>query len=146
MGYNGAKPENCSGKKGVIFMTNETLGKRIVRCRKGLGLTQDALAEQLGVTAQAVSKWENDLSYPDLECMNRLSRIEGQIRGIRGMLERDAYCNDILTQSAAGNAAVNAFNRELIARHLRGCVARDLKAGEDEVIDELVATLQKLMK
>lgn len=78
--------------------------------------------------------------------INRLSRIEGQIRGIRGMLERDAYCNDILTQSAAVNAAVNAFNRELIARHLRGCVARDLKAGEDEVIDELVATLQKLMK
>ena len=78
--------------------------------------------------------------------INRLSRIEGQIRGIRGMLEKDAYCNDILTQSAAVNAAVNAFNRELIARHLRGCVARDLKAGEDEVIDELVATLQKLMK
>lgn len=78
--------------------------------------------------------------------MNRLSRIEGQIRGIRGMLEKDAYCNDILTQSAAVNAAVNAFNRELIARHVRGCVARDLRAGEDGVIDELVTTLQKLMK
>lgn len=78
--------------------------------------------------------------------MNRLSRIEGQIRGIRGMLEKDAYCNDILTQSAAVNAAVNAFNRELIARHMRGCVARDLRAGEDGVIDELVTTLQKLMK
>ena len=78
--------------------------------------------------------------------IHRLNRIEGQIRGLRGMVEKDAYCVDILTQSAAVNAAVNAFNRELIARHLRGCVARDLKAGEDEVIDELVATLQKLMK
>ncbi len=78
--------------------------------------------------------------------MNRLRRIEGQIRGIRGMIERDAYCNDILVQSAAVNAAVNSFNRDLIARHIRGCVARDIREGRDEVIDELVATLQKLMK
>ena len=77
---------------------------------------------------------------------NRLSRIEGQIRGIKGMLEKDAYCNDILTQSAAVNAAVNAFNRELLAEHLRTCVARDLKDGHDEIVDELAATLQKLMK
>ena len=78
--------------------------------------------------------------------MNRLSRIEGQIRGIRNMLENDAYCNDILTQSAAVTAAMNAFNRELIASHMRTCVARDLREGNDEIIDELVGTLQKLMK
>ena len=78
--------------------------------------------------------------------MNRLSRIEGQIRGIRNMLENDAYCNDILIQSAAVTAAMNAFNRELIASHMRTCVARDLREGNDEVIDELVGTLQKLMK
>lgn len=78
--------------------------------------------------------------------INRLSRIEGQIRGIRTMVENDAYCNDILTQSAAVNAAVNAFNRELIGSHLRGCVSRDLRAGNDDVIDELLSTLQKLMK
>ena len=78
--------------------------------------------------------------------MNRLSRMEGQIRGIRNMLENDAYCNDILIQSAAVTAAMNAFNRELIASHMRTCVARDLREGNDEVIDELVATLQKLMK
>ena len=77
---------------------------------------------------------------------NRLSRIEGQIRGIKAMLESDAYCNDILIQSAAVTAAMNAFNRELIVSHMRTCVARDLRAGNDEVIDELVATLQKLMK
>lgn len=78
--------------------------------------------------------------------IHRLNRIEGQIRGIRGMVESDAYCADILVQSAAVNAALNAFNKELLASHIRGCVARDIREGKDEVIDELVATLQKLMK
>lgn len=77
---------------------------------------------------------------------NRLSRIEGQIRGLKGMLEKDAYCTDILTQSAAVTAAMNSFNKELLASHIRGCVARDIREGKDEVIDELVALLQKLMK
>ena len=75
-----------------------------------------------------------------------LRRIEGQVRGLQAMVESNAYCNDILTQSAAVNAAVNAFNRELLAEHLRTCVARDLKDGHDEIVDELAATLQKLMK
>jgi len=78
--------------------------------------------------------------------IHRLNRIEGQIRGIRSMVENDAYCNDILMQSAAVNAAVNAFNRELIASHMHTCVARDLREGKDEVIDELTATLLRLMK
>jgi DNA-binding FrmR family transcriptional regulator len=78
--------------------------------------------------------------------MNRLNRIEGQIRGIKGMLERDAYCNDILMQSAAVGAAVNAFNKELLASHIHSCVARDIREGKDEVIDELVETIQKLMR
>lgn len=78
--------------------------------------------------------------------IHRLNRIEGQIRGIRGMIEKDAYCADILVQSAAVNAAVNAFNKELLAAHIRGCVVRDIREGNDDVIDELVETLQKLMK
>lgn len=78
--------------------------------------------------------------------LNRLNRIEGQIRGIKGMIERDAYCNDILIQSAAVNAAVNAFNRELLSNHIHSCVARDIREGKDETIDELVATLQRFMK
>ena len=78
--------------------------------------------------------------------IHRLNRIEGQIRGIRKMVEKDAYCADILIQSAAVNAAVNAFNKEMLASHIRGCVARDIRDGKDEVIDELVATLQKMMK
>ena len=78
--------------------------------------------------------------------INRLKRIEGQIRGIIGLLENDAYCNDILIQSAAVNAAVNSFNKELLANHIRTCVAEDIREGKDETIDELVVTLQKLMK
>ena len=78
--------------------------------------------------------------------IHRLNRIEGQIRGIRSMVENGAYCPDILIHSAAVNAAVNAFNKELLASHIRTCVAQDIRDGKDEVIDELVATLQKLMK
>lgn len=78
--------------------------------------------------------------------INRLSRIEGQIRGIKGMVEKDAYCTDILIQVAAVNAALNSFNKELLANHIRTCVANDIREGKDETIDELVNTLQKLMK
>lgn len=78
--------------------------------------------------------------------VNRLSRIEGQIRGIRGMVERSAYCADILTQVAAANAALNGFTRELLTNHIKTCVADDIRAGHDETIDELVGLLQKLMK
>lgn len=81
-----------------------------------------------------------------MRLIHRLSRIEGQIRGIRGMVEKDAYCTDILIQVSAANAALNAFNKELLASHIRTCVAEDIRAGKDEVIDDLVATLQKLMK
>ena len=77
---------------------------------------------------------------------NRLSRIEGQIRGLRGMLDRGAYCPDILAQAAAANAALNAFSRELLSQHIRSCVVNDVRAGNDEVIDELLGTLQKLMR
>ncbi len=78
--------------------------------------------------------------------INRLNRIEGQIRGIKRMIEENAYCTDVLTQSSAVNAAINAFNKELLANHIKTCVAHDIKNGKDETVDELVATLQKLMK
>ena len=81
-----------------------------------------------------------------MKLIHRLNRIEGQIRGIRGMVENNAYCPDILVQSAAVTAAMNAFNKELLASHIRTCVAQDIRDGKDEVIDELVGTLQKLMK
>lgn len=78
--------------------------------------------------------------------INRLNRIEGQIRGIRGMIEYDAYCTDILTQSAAVTAAMSSFNKELLNNHIRGCVSRDIREGRDEVVDELLNILQKLMR
>ena len=79
--------------------------------------------------------------------LNRLSRIEGQVRGIKKMVENDVYCPDILVQVSAVNAALNSFNKVLLAEHLRSCVVDDIKAGkEEDAIDELVLVLQKLMK
>lgn len=77
---------------------------------------------------------------------NRLNRIEGQVRGVKKMLDTDAYCADILIQVSAIQAALNAFNRELLANHIHTCVAEDIRSGRDETIDELVSLLQKLMK
>ncbi len=83
----------------------------------------------------------------EYKCLiNRLSRVEGQIRGIRGMVERSAYCPDILAQVAAANAALNSFAKELLSEHIRTCVTRDIREGKDETVEELLDTLQKLMK
>lgn len=90
------------------------------------------------------TKERSEKEYKDL--LNRLSRIEGQIRGIRKMVENDSYCTDILIQVSAVNAALNSFNKVLLANHIRTCVAKDIREGKEETIDELVTTLQKLMK
>lgn len=78
--------------------------------------------------------------------LNRLSRIEGQIRGIKGMVEENAYCTDIIMQVSAVTAALNSFNKELLSAHIKTCVADDIKAGKNETVDELVETLKKLMR
>ena len=78
--------------------------------------------------------------------IRRLNRIEGQVRGVRNMLEDDRYCIDILTQVSAIQSALNAFNKELLGQHIKGCVVDDIRDGKDEVVDELVGALQKLMK
>lgn len=78
--------------------------------------------------------------------MNRLKPVEGQVRGIKGMLEKDAYCPEILVQVSAVNAALNSFNKVLLANHIRTCVADDIRDGKDETVDELVKVLQKLMR
>ena len=90
------------------------------------------------------TKERTSLERKDL--MNRLRRIEGQVRGIEGMLEKDAYCVDILVQVQAVTSALNSFNKVLLAEHVKTCVADNIRKGNDEVIDELVSTLQKLMK
>ncbi len=80
------------------------------------------------------------------DLMNRLKRIEGQVRGLQRMLDEDAYCPDILTQAAAVNSALNSFCTTLLANHIRTCVSDDIRAGRDETVDELMNTLKKLMK
>lgn len=89
-------------------------------------------------------KHREEKEYKDL--LNRLKRIEGQIRGIQNMLEEDAYCIDIVRQVSAANAALNSFNKVLLANHIRTCVAEDIRSGKDDKMDELVSTIQKLMK
>ena len=78
--------------------------------------------------------------------INRLNRIEGQVRGVRKMVEDDRYCIDILTQVSAIQSALNSFNKELLGQHIKSCVVHDIREGKDEVVDELVCALQKLMK
>lgn len=90
------------------------------------------------------TKERSEQEYKDL--LHRLNRIEGQVRGIKGMVERGAYCTDILVQVAAVNAALNSFNRVLLANHIKTCVIEDIKEGREETVEELLATLQKLMK
>lgn len=89
-------------------------------------------------------KKREDKEYKALN--NRLNRIEGQIRGIKNMLDNDAYCTDILTQVSAVNAALNAFSKELLSNHIHTCVKENIKNGNDEVIDELTETIKKIMK
>lgn len=78
--------------------------------------------------------------------LQRLSRIEGQVRGVRGMVENSAYCTDILTQVSAIQSALNAFSRELLSNHIHSCVVQDIQNGHLEVVDDLLVTIQKLMK
>ena len=89
-------------------------------------------------------KERSEKEYKDL--LNRLKRIEGQVRGVERMVEEDAYCTDILTQVAAINAALNSFNKVLLGNHIRTCVAQNIREGNDEVVDELVGVMQKLMR
>lgn len=89
-------------------------------------------------------KVRSEKEYKDL--MNRLRRIEGQIRGIEGMLEKNAYCPDILVQVSAASSALNSFSKVLLSEHIRSCVKTDIESGHDEAIDELVCLLQKLMR
>ena len=89
-------------------------------------------------------KKRTEKEHKDL--INRLNRIEGQVRGIKGMIEKDAYCTDIIMQVAAVNAALNSFNKVLLTEHIKTCVTRDIKEGREETVDDLVDTIQKLMK
>lgn len=103
---------------------------------------EDKKVEQIRCTNR--KKERDEKEYKSL--MNRLKRIEGQVRGVQSMLEEEAYCADILVQVSAIHAALNSFNKELLANHVRTCVVEHIRAGDDKIVDELVILLQKLMK
>lgn len=103
-------------------------------------------AEMEGVCPHCSGKHKDRDEKEKKDLMNRLKRIEGQVRGVEGMLENDAYCTDILVQVSAISSALNSFNKVLLANHMKSCVAENIRNGNDEIIDELVVTLQKLMK
>lgn len=109
-----------------------------------MGVKMEYEQENGNIEISHKTKERSEKEYKDL--MNRLKRIEGQVRGIQGMLEKDAYCADVLIQVAAVNAALNSFSKVLLSEHVRTCVADNIRAGNDEVIDELVILLQKLMR
>lgn len=124
--------------QGYMMHLNE-----VGRNRKALGKEELIMGEETECVCHK-TKERSDKEYKDL--IHRLNRIEGQIRGIRGMVERDAYCTDILIQVSAVNAALSSFNKVLLANHIKTCVTRDIKEGKEDTIDELVETLQKLMR
>lgn len=78
--------------------------------------------------------------------ITRLNRVEGQIRGIKGMIEKDIYCDDIITQIAATQSALNAVGKLMLEGHMKSCVAERIQEGDMEVLDEVLITIQKLMK
>ncbi len=103
-----------------------------------------AMGEETGFCCSGKKKERTEKEHEDL--IHRLNRIEGQIRGIRGMVERDAYCTDILMQVAAATAALNSFNKVLLSNHIKTCVTNDIREGKEETVDELLEVLQKLMR
>ena len=136
--------------KGAYFMENE---KKPCCCcgteSTAMGSASpaaEAPAEAAAAASCACCRHKDRTPEEHKALLNRLSRIEGQVRGIRGMLEKDAYCVDILVQVAAANSALNSFSKELLSQHLRTCVADDLRSGSDDKMDELIKLLPKLMK
>ena len=109
-----------------------------------MGNKEELLEESCVCYCSGKQKNREDKEYKDL--MNRLKRIEGQVRGVENMLEKDAYCTDILMQVSAITSALNSFNKVLLANHVKTCVADNIREGNDDVVDELVGVLQKLMR
>ncbi len=105
---------------------------------------QEMAQDTMQCCCSSRTKERDEKEYKAL--INRLSRIEGQIRGIRNMVENDAYCTDILVQVSAASSALNGFTKELLSEHIKGCVANDIKEGRLDTVDELVEVLKRLMK
>ncbi len=138
------KPENNGGiEKKVQKERIHTAGHSCCHTPDEAEIVHEALLTQEYAMSEK-TKDRADTEYKDL--VHRLNRIEGQIRGIRGMVDKDAYCIDILTQVAATRCALNSFTKVLLSNHIKTCVTNDIRSGHDETVDELVEALQKLMK
>lgn len=126
----------------------ETGAVKVKDSRKIAGSPEESTAEVSANPDQANSNRKTQVRTQKeiRDLTNRLSRVEGQIRGIKRMVEEGSYCPDILVQVAAANAALNSFSKVLLAEHIRNRVTEDIREGKDETVDELVTTLQKLMK
>ena len=147
-----------------FFLTNTPLGYMVEEIIPTGGiLERKCLVEERELSKREIEEAEETEACPTCHCcgvhdhkdrepeekkklMNRLKRIEGQIRGIEGMLENNAYCPDILIQVSAVNSALNSFNKELLAQHIKSCVVEDVREGCDDTIDELVKVIQRIMK
>jgi DNA-binding FrmR family transcriptional regulator len=129
---------NINNRKGDNGMDNKDMDNNIMD--EDASMEAQPSCENCRKKATA----RTDKEYKDL--INRLNRIEGQIRGIKGMVENNAYCPDILIQASAANAALNSFSRILLSDHIKTCVTQDIKEGREETVDELIATLQKMMR
>lgn len=127
----------------ILCLTNTRIGYTIIPYK---GILKEVIIIEEKKSCECCEKKTLRDGKHKKALLNRLKRIEGQVRGIESMIEQDAYCNDILIQSAAVNAAMNSFNKELLASHIRSCVVNNIRNGNDEIIDELVTTLQRLMK
>lgn len=114
--------------------------------KKENNIKENSMDDMAGRCPHCSGKHKDRDDKEKRDLMNRLKRIEGQVRGVEGMLEDDAYCTDILVQVSAITSALNSFNKVLLANHMKSCVADNIRQGNDEIIDELVVTLQKLMK
>lgn len=124
--------------EGGIWIENPIQGNNILK-------QEERKVENCTMCSDKLKHRDKDgKEYKDL--ITRLSRIEGQVRGVKKMVEEDRYCVDILTQVSAIQSALNSFNKVLLSQHIKSCVINDIRSGKDEVVDELVETLQKLMK
>ena len=133
--------------EGYILISDRRYPVGVYRCMGGKQMADNVLVMEETECCPHCSgkhKSRDDKEFKDL--MNRLKRIEGQVRGVEGMLENDAYCTDVLMQVSAITSALNSFNKVLLANHMKTCVAENIRGGNDEIIDEFVLTMQKLMK
>lgn len=138
------RTENTADTKNMVENTTET--ENLTEMAPASTNAQETAETAISCSACSTCKKKERTPEEYKSLMNRLSRIEGQVRGVKGMLERDAYCVDILIQVSAINSALNSFNKELLGNHIRSCVVENVRSGNDEVIDELVKTIQRLMK